>query len=85
MIDRIISTVTENMNVNLWDSESRWSELYPAPNLHVCVVNCHVTPGNIAATCNAISARVLLLQNHPQNRGGYTVGVQGVRTPPSSV
>jgi hypothetical protein len=37
MIDRIISTVTENMNNNLWDTENRWSELYPPPNLHVCI------------------------------------------------
>jgi hypothetical protein len=38
MIDRIISTVTETMSNNLWDTENRWSELYPPPNLHVCIV-----------------------------------------------
>lgn len=35
MIDRILSTVCENMDESLWTSGNRWPDLYPSPNLHV--------------------------------------------------
>ncbi|XP_046849987.1 protein ELYS-like isoform X2 [Xenia sp. Carnegie-2017] len=34
MIDRILSTVCENMDESLWTSGNRWPDLYPSPNLH---------------------------------------------------
>ena len=35
MIDRVIALVTGDLDNNLWETDTRWNELYPPPNLHV--------------------------------------------------